>query len=121
MNKPIFVSKAMKEANLPLGTPLNKYQPDWPAKPPGKRAPEADKWMLGGERCRCPTCGLYFNSVSGFDRHRVGKIGSPERRCLTDTELGAAGWTRGPKGHWLRPASASGWLRARLGTAEGDR
>jgi len=50
---------------------------------------------LSGDRNQCPTCGLYFNSTSAFDKHRVGKHSIPDgkkwkllpRRCLTPEEM----------------------------------
>jgi hypothetical protein len=58
---------------------------------------------LTGSRCQCPTCGDYFGSVRGFDRHRIGAIGSPERRCLSAVELLHAGWRRTARGFLLTP------------------
>lgn len=58
---------------------------------------------LTGSRCQCPTCGDCFSSVRGFDRHRIGAIGSPERRCLSAVGLLSAGWHRCPRGFLLTP------------------
>lgn len=58
---------------------------------------------LSGSRCQCTVCYDYFGSERGFDRHRIGEVGSPERRCLTACELTAAGWDRDAKGFWLQP------------------
>ena len=55
----------------------------------------------GTDMCRCPTCGLYFNSSFAFTKHRIGRVGTPERRCLTQVEMLNAGFAQGPKGHWL--------------------
>lgn len=58
---------------------------------------------LTGSRCQCMVCGDYFGSERGFDRHRVGEIGAPDRRCLAATELAASGWVRDRRGFWLQP------------------
>ena len=58
---------------------------------------------LTGNRCQCPTCGDYFGSVRGFDRHRIGTVGGPDRRCLTEAELLATGWHRSTRGFLLTP------------------
>lgn len=65
---------------------------------------------LTGCRCECPTCLEQFGSVQAFDRHRVGSFASPDspqhsRRCLSVREMKSAGWTRNPKGQWLKPDS----------------
>jgi hypothetical protein len=74
------------------------------------RNPRDPMLPLGSAKCRCSTCGLYFNSPHGFDRHRVGKIGAPDRRCLTVAELLLAGWSTNTTGHWItskRPAAST--------------
>lgn len=58
---------------------------------------------LTGSRCQCTVCGDYFGSERGFDRHRIGEVGSPARRCLTPSELQGAGWDRDARGFWLQP------------------
>ena len=71
--------------------------PDDPMLPPYK------------DKCRCMSCGEYFNSSFGFEEHRSGKVGTPERRCLTPEELTAEGWAKNGTGHWIskpRPAQA---------------
>lgn len=62
----------------------------------------------GTDKGRCPACWEYFNSTYAFDRHRVGRIGTPERRCLAVLEMQSSGWTKGPKGHWLSPRKGAG-------------
>lgn len=52
----------------------------------------------------CGACHDNFNSLTAFDRHRVGKHGT-DRRCLTGDEMRAKGWT--PTGEfdaWRLPA-----------------
>lgn len=60
---------------------------------------------LTGRRCECTGCGELFNSESAFDRHRVGDFagtgGLSSRRCLTEPELLAAGWSRNEAGAWI--------------------
>ena len=58
---------------------------------------------LSGSRCQCTVCNDYFGSERGFDRHRIGEVGSPDRRCLTADELAAGGWMRDGRGFWLQP------------------
>jgi len=60
---------------------------------------------LTGRRCECTACGKVFNSESAFDRHRVGEFaglgGASSRRCLTEAELLAGGWSRNGAGAWI--------------------
>ncbi len=60
---------------------------------------------LTGSRCLCRTCGERFNSVSMFDRHRVGRIDlaapSCGRRCLTVAEMIARGYSRNASAFWI--------------------
>jgi hypothetical protein len=62
----------------------------------------------GSDHCRCLGCGEYFNSTYAFSEHRVGRVGTPERRCLTAVERRSAGWKQGPLGHWLTPRMGAG-------------
>ena len=55
----------------------------------------------GSDKCRCQTCGLYFNSTHAFDRHRTGRIGKEDRRCLSGEELQGLGWSKNATGHWI--------------------
>ncbi len=75
---------------------------------------------LRGNRCRC-ACGLHFTTASTFDRHRVGAYGTltepGDRRCLTEIELAAKGWTRNGKGFWQRSGRAIGRALACAGAA----
>lgn len=41
---------------------------------------------LTGNRCLCQACGRYFNSVSAFDRHRVGS--GAKIQCVDPAQLG---------------------------------
>lgn len=56
---------------------------------------------LTGQRNQCPTCNLYFNSNSAFDKHRVGAY-SPirKRRCLSEDEMMWVGMIPGNDGFW---------------------
>lgn len=60
-------------------------------------------------RCQCTGCGEFFNSITVFDRHRVGAFEGLEapsqRHCLTTVEMDSKGWTIDPRGCWGRPAS----------------
>ena len=58
----------------------------------------------GSDKCRCSTCGEYFNSTGAFSRHLVGKVGTPERYCLSSDQLTARGWTKNKTGHWITRA-----------------
>lgn len=68
------------------------------------------------QRCRCGSCGDFFNSVTAFDGHRVGPYrqlrDSPhavDRRCLAPDEMTARGWQRNASGYWTTgtmPATA---------------
>ena len=62
---------------------------------------------LSGDRCRCPTCGEYFNSTGMFDRHRVGRYLPMERRCLTVAEMEARGYVQNAGGFWIRSRRAA--------------
>jgi hypothetical protein len=67
---------------------------------------------LTGNRCQCPTCGDYFASVRGFSRHRIGTVGTADRRCLTSEELGELGWRRNDRGFLLTPDPRRAGTRA---------
>ena len=40
-----------------------------------------------GYECDCAACGLRFAGEAEFDAHRIGRYGTPSRRCLTPAEL----------------------------------
>src|SRR6516165_8365228 len=63
----------------------------------------ATAYRLTGSRCRCGACGELFNSVSVFDRHRVGPWTDKgvQRRCLSAEEMSARGWQTNVKGFWI--------------------
>ena len=56
---------------------------------------------LRGFRNQCPTCSEYFNSNYVFDKHRVGKAGSLNRRCRTREEMLQKGWSLNSHGFWV--------------------
>jgi hypothetical protein len=58
---------------------------------------------LTGSRCRCASCGQLFNSVSVFDRHRVGGWSDygARRHCLTSSGMIARGWRVNACGFWI--------------------
>jgi len=55
---------------------------------------------LSGNRCLCRSCGQYFNSLKGFDRHRVGAYLN-SRRCLTPPEMIKRGMTANRARFWI--------------------
>jgi hypothetical protein len=75
----------------------------------------------------CPSCGLDFNAMDGFDRHRTGKhafLASPEypdgRRCRSLDELRELGFIQDTNGRWYLPApegSRPDWAAIRARTA----
>jgi hypothetical protein len=72
----------------------------------------------GTRRCQCPTCGEYFRSESGFDRHRVGSF-ETGRRCLTQEEMLERGLVRDERGLWVRGRkSVSQWPLGRARVAK---
>jgi hypothetical protein len=66
---------------------------------------------LTGSRCQCSTCREFFNSISVFDRHRVGNWENrgATRRCLSVHEMRAKGWRLNVRGFWIE--------RSRIDTA----
>lgn len=68
---------------------------------------------LTGATCECTACGERFSRERSFDRHRVGSIGA--RRCLSEGEMLARGWTRNARGQWINePLPAAGIQRLRV-------
>ncbi|KAI3593899.1 hypothetical protein D9X30_1074 [Cupriavidus sp. U2] len=63
----------------------------------------ATRRALTGDRNQCPTCGEYFNSMSAFDKHRIGEFGT-DRRCMTETEMNSAGMVKNAEDFWLTRA-----------------
>lgn len=91
-------------------------RPDSPGQHTDSRAPDRQtlrpraraREPLTGCRCECPTCLEWFGSVRAFERHRTGYFASPgtfqhNRRCYSEAELTAAGWTLNERGFWLTP------------------
>ena len=58
---------------------------------------------LTGAKCQCTVCGLGFGSERAFNRHRVGEVGQPDRRCMTVAEMTTAAWAEDDRGFWLVP------------------
>ena len=54
---------------------------------------------VGTSRNQCRGCGLYFNSTSAFEMHRIGKYGV-DRRCKTPEEMKAANMHLNKDGYW---------------------
>jgi hypothetical protein len=63
----------------------------------------ASSGILTGARCRCCGCGGYFNSVTAFDMHRVGRF-PDQRRCLGAEGMTALGMVRNGAGFWITEA-----------------
>jgi hypothetical protein len=59
--------------------------------------------VLRGDRCRCSSCGLFFNSTAAFTKHRSGKYPNG-RRCLSEAELTAKGYAINAAGFWTTGA-----------------
>lgn len=61
---------------------------------------------LKGEQNQCPTCGTYFTTNRGFERHRGGKYGnsSDPRRCI---DPATRGMHLDSDGFWRRDGSFS--------------
>jgi hypothetical protein len=57
--------------------------------------------VLRGFRNQCPTCNDYFNSNFAFEKHRVGKAGSLNRRCRTREEMLQIGMSLNKDGFWI--------------------
>ena len=51
----------------------------------------------------CRACGLDFGSLRAFDVHRTGWQ-AERRRCLSEPELRARGFTRNAYGRWTLAA-----------------
>lgn len=60
-----------------------------------------DSRKLTGQQNQCPTCGRFFRSIAGFERHRTGKIGAGTRRCMTEAEMLTAGMGQNAGGWWV--------------------
>lgn len=60
---------------------------------------------LTGKRCQCGACEQYFNSMTGFEAHRVGSFTPDKRRCLTVTEISGLGYIKNQDGFWIMPIS----------------
>lgn len=59
---------------------------------------------LGSAECYCTVCGRIFSSESGFTDHRIGTLGTPQRRCMTDSELTESGMAlQTIRNRWYRP------------------
>jgi hypothetical protein len=55
--------------------------------------------VLKHDRCRCPTCGEYFNSTYAFDKHRSGEW---ERRfCRSPDQMATLGMVKNNRGFWV--------------------
>jgi hypothetical protein len=59
---------------------------------------------LTGNRCKCPSCGQYFNSTYAFDTHRIGTFQPMRRMCLTPEQMIEEGMAQSAKGFWISHA-----------------
>lgn len=55
---------------------------------------------VGSNVCGCRDCGMCFETVRGFDAHRVGAHDKGERRCLSEGEMSEKGMSRNSRGRW---------------------
>lgn len=55
---------------------------------------------LTGQRNKCPSCKLHFNSNAAFDKHRTGEHGK-DRRCMTVEEMTDKGMATNKAGFWV--------------------
>lgn len=55
----------------------------------------------GTNHCQCGGCGLYFQTVKAFDRHRIG-VGL-NRGCLPQSEMAANSLHRDAQGFYRLP------------------
>ena len=89
----------------------------------GKPTPSGGSVTLTGSRCRCDSCGEHFNSVSVFDRHRVGdwQERGTRRQCLKVAQMQARGWSRNAGGFWVERCLVNARERLDLTRRSGDR
>ena len=67
---------------------------------------------LSGDRNQCGECGLLFNSVRAFDKHRTGTYGV-ERRCMTPPEMQLHGMAKNQHGFWVTERLTAEGIAAR--------
>lgn len=63
---------------------------------------------VGHSRCKCPTCGLFFNSIAGFDKHRSGTHAGG-KVCLSADGMRAVGMDTNSEGYWVTSLMPSGY------------
>lgn len=56
---------------------------------------------LGKKRCQCGACSALFGGTRLFERHRVGAYVPDQRRCLSQDEMRARGWSKNRDGFWI--------------------
>jgi hypothetical protein len=54
---------------------------------PPHRNSKTEELLLNAEQV-CPVCFENFSSTRAGDEHRVGEIGTPERRCADPKDVG---------------------------------
>lgn len=62
---------------------------------------------VGHSRCKCPTCGKYFNSIAGFDKHRAGTY-ADGRVCMGHEQMRAIGMDTNADGYWVTSLMPTG-------------
>jgi|GEM_PF-1557872 len=63
---------------------------------------------VSNSRCQCSGCGEFFNSLSPFDKHRIGRHGV-DRRCLSEPEMLEAGMDKNTAGYWVTARNEGGF------------
>lgn len=58
--------------------------------------------VLRGKRCRCPSCGEVFSTISNFDKHRKGNAGS--KVCVNPATVGLVINERNGNTYWMHPS-----------------
>lgn len=58
------------------------------------------KLKVGHSRCKCPTCGKFFNSIAGFDKHRSGTH-AEGKVCLSAEGMKSIGMDTNSDGYWV--------------------
>ena len=61
-----------------------------------------NKPKLTGKRCKCPSCGEYFSTVSNFDKHRKGSHADNDRHCVSPDSVGLE---QNGRGLWAMPGT----------------
>lgn len=60
---------------------------------------------VGHKRCKCPSCGEFFNSIAAFDKHRAGTH-VEGKTCLDAEGMKAIGMDTNNDGYWVTALNA---------------